>query len=53
MIPIIVKIAKKTNWKDENPECRAEFISKAALFTTVFNGREINKKENSDKDDWQ
>lgn len=49
----VSKIAKKTNWKDENPECRAEFISKAALFTAAFNGREINKKENSDKDDWQ
>ena len=49
----VSKIAKKTFWKDENPECRAEFISKAALFTVALYGREINKKANKDKDDWQ
>ena len=47
------ELAKKTFWKDENPECRAEFISKAALFTAALYGREINKKANKDKDDWQ
>lgn len=49
----VSKIAKKTSWKDENPECRAEFISKVALFTAALYGREINKKANKDKDDWQ